>query len=31
MMPIGTPNGPPGNPAHPKTFEPIENRFKVIS
>jgi len=25
-MPFGVPAGPPGNPAHPKTFEQVEGK-----
>jgi uncharacterized protein len=29
ILPFGVPVGPPGNPARPKTFLPIEDRVKV--
>jgi len=29
-MPFGVPAAGPGNPAHPKTFEPLEDRVKVF-
>jgi len=30
IMPFGLPAAGPGNPAHPKTFEPLEDRVKVF-
>ncbi|KAK1926224.1 Nitroreductase-like protein [Papiliotrema laurentii] len=31
IMPFGVPTGAPGNPARPKTFQPVEDRVKIIS
>ncbi|EIW73289.1 hypothetical protein M231_03608 [Tremella mesenterica] len=31
LLPFGVPIGPPGNPAHPKDFQPLEERVKLIS
>jgi predicted oxidoreductase (fatty acid repression mutant protein) len=31
LMPFGVPTGEPGNPGHPKTFNPIEERVKVFN